>query len=124
MLSRKEVLDLVFDDDCFDEHDSEDEFDGYIDDSEIKRITRHNEYDYDDDILDNNDGNEKENEHENYEDETNEGDDYEAVNFDKEEENNSSKLESNECDFILPNYSAYPGGRVDMTNKLIFLTYS
>ena len=35
MLSRKEVLDLVFDDDCFDEHDSEDEFDGYINDSEI-----------------------------------------------------------------------------------------
>ena len=117
MLSRKEVLDLVFDDDCFDEHDSEDEFDGYIDDSEIKRITRHNEYDYDDDILDNNDGNEKENAHENY-DETNEGDDdYEAVNFDEEEDNNISKPESNEFDFILPNYSAYPGGRVNMTNK-------
>ena len=99
MLSRKEVLDLVFDDDCFDEHDSEDEFDGYIDDSEIERITRHNEYDYDDDILDNNDGNEKDNEHENYEDEMNEGDDdYEAVNFDDEEENNSSKLEINECE--------------------------
>ena len=38
MLSRKEVLDFVFD---------EDEFDGYISDSEIERITRHNDYEYD-----------------------------------------------------------------------------
>ena len=48
------MLDLVFDDDCFDEHDNEDEFYGYIDDNEIERITKHNEYDYDDDSLDNN----------------------------------------------------------------------
>ena len=45
---------FVFDDDCFDEHDNEDEFYGYIDDNEIERITKHNEYDYDDDSLDNN----------------------------------------------------------------------
>ena len=48
------MLDLVFDDDCFDEHDNEDGFYGYIDDNEIERITKHNEYDYDDDSLDNN----------------------------------------------------------------------
>ena len=45
MLSRKEVFDLFFDSDCFDEHYSEDEFDGYIDDCAVDRITRYIEYD-------------------------------------------------------------------------------
>ena len=118
ILSRKEVLDLVLNDDCFDEHDSEDDFDGYIDDGEIERITSHNEYEYDEGHEG---GNEKEKECENYEDEneTNEGDnEYEAVELDEEEDNDNSNIESNESDdLILPNYSAYPGGRVDMTNK-------
>ena len=52
MLSKMEVLNLVFDDDYFDEHDIEDEFKGDVDDSEIERIIRHNECDYDKDILD------------------------------------------------------------------------
>ena len=54
-------MDLIFDDHCLHEHDGEDEFNGYIDDGDVERITRHNEYDYDDDeILDNEGGNEKE----------------------------------------------------------------
>ena len=40
ILSRKRMLDLVFHDDCFDEHGSEDEFVDYIDECEVERITR------------------------------------------------------------------------------------
>ena len=43
MLSRKEVL--LLDDDCFDEHDSEDDFNV----GKIDRITRHNEYEHHED---------------------------------------------------------------------------
>ena len=50
------MLDLVLDDNYFDEHDSVDEFNRDIDDSEIERITRHNKYNY---------GNEKVNERKN-----------------------------------------------------------
>ena len=43
--STQQVLDLFFDNDVNDEEDSEDEFEGYIDDNEIGRITYDNQCD-------------------------------------------------------------------------------
>ena len=45
------------------------------------------------------------------------------IDLDEKEDNDHSKIESNDDYFILSNYSAYPGGRVNVTNKhkLIFL---
>ena len=53
------------------------------------------------------------------ENETYKGDDkYEAVELDEEEDNDNSNIESNEGDdLILPHYSAYSGGRGDMTKN-------